>query len=183
MRKIPPSKMRAMFEEYSSKALRYHQPVKNKTMINTTSTNPSPAAIQRDWSYIEAIHTPLFFDPYTQDSSRNAQSTNLAKEKLAIAYGKHGYTHIKDILHNDKELMTLQQFKTHQSSRNKLPKYDQVIQTLPGAALKAVRVQAGGGTAWPALAPRAATAAIIKAELPQGTQAVLQFDGNHHGGH
>ena len=55
--KIPPSKMRAMFEEYSSKVLRYHQPVKNKTMINTTSTNPSPEAIQRDWSYIEAIHT------------------------------------------------------------------------------------------------------------------------------
>ena len=80
-------------------------------MINTTSTNPSPEAIQRDWSYIEAIHTPLFFDPYGQGSSKNAQSTNLAKEKLAIAYGKHGYTHIKDILNNDKEIMTLQQFK------------------------------------------------------------------------
>ena len=53
----------------------------------------------------------------------------------------------------------------------------------PGATLKAVRVEAGGGTAWPALASRAATAAVINADLLQGTQAVRLFDGIHHGGH
>ena len=52
-----------------------------------------------------------------------------------------------------------------------------------GAAFKALRAQAGGGTDWPALASRAATAAVSNADLLQGTHDVRLFDGIHHGGH